>query len=212
MTNRHFRREPQLAVAHPNSFYPELTDDRLRLIAVLLLDLRYSTLREMNSPFDDNYTREATVFGRQKNMLIDLAKSGEHSWLSLTHAGMDVTFNIDRVPCRFFTDDPKHPEKSGFFKRNAVDDLFAPDEGHPVMWRFVVEKAIAEEDEDRVYFFGFNVYQERVAEWMYGAGAASLHAADRNVPPSADIGPAEVDVRDDESAADPGRAKTGNDV
>jgi hypothetical protein len=201
-----------LAVAHPNSFYPELTDDRLRLIAVQLLDLRYSTLREMNSPFDDNYTREATVFGRQKNMLIDLATSGDHSWLTLTHVGMDVTFNIERVPCRFFTDDPKHPEKSGFFKRNAVDDLFASDEGHPVMWRFVVEKAIAEDDDDRVYFCGFNIYQERVAEWMYGAGASSLHATDRNVPPSADLLPAEVDVRDDESAAEAERVKTGNDV
>jgi len=35
-----------LDLPHPQSFHPELSDDRLRVIAVALLDVRYTTLRE----------------------------------------------------------------------------------------------------------------------------------------------------------------------
>lgn len=182
---------------HPENFYPELSDNRLRAIAIKLLDIRYSTFREMNSLFDDNYTRETAVFGRSRNMLIDLALSGQHDWMSLKHAGMDITFNIGPVPCRFFRDDPNSPGKAGFFKRNAVDDLFAVDEQDPVMWRFIVDKALTEDDEDRVFFVGYNVYQEKIAEWMYRTSAPTLHTVDKDVPTAAEIPPALVDVRED---------------
>ena len=195
----------------PIAFYAELSDEHLRIIAVQLLDVRHSTLREMNSPYDDNYTRETAVFGRQKNMLIGLAMSGTYDWMSLKHAGMDVTFNIGKVPCRFFTDDPKNPEKAGFFKRNAVDDLFSTDDQQPVMWRFVVEKALTDDDEDRVYFIGYNVFQERVSTWMYRASMPMLHVADKAVPSTVEIGPADVDVREDEVADDGDIAQAGSD-
>lgn len=184
--------------AHPVTFYPELSDDRLRAIAVKLLDLRYSTFREMSSEFDDNYTRETSVFGRSKNMLIQMAMSGQYDWMSLKHAAMDVTFNIGQVPCRFFRDDPNSPGKAGFFRRNLVDDLFATDERHPVMWRFVVDKALTEDDEDRVFFVGYNVYQEKISEWLYQASAPTLHSVDQNMPAAAVLLPASVDVRDDQ--------------
>jgi hypothetical protein len=196
---------------HPITFYSELSDDRLRVIATKLLDMRYSTFREMSSPFDDNYTRETAVFGRSKNMLVEMALSGEHDWMFLGHAGMDVTFKIGQVPCRFFRDDPDSPEKAGFLKRNAVDDLFAIDEHHPVMWRFVVEKALTDDDEDRVFFVGYNVYQEKVSEWMYQASLPMLHAVDQGVPAAAEIPAASVDVREDRSAQLDGDLKTGSD-
>ncbi len=196
--------------AHPATFYPELSDDRLRIVAVKLLDMRFSTFWEMSSPFDDNYTRETAIFGRSRNMLIDMTLSGQYDWMSLKHAAMDITFNIGKVPCRFFRDDPNNPEKSGFFKRNAVDDLFAMDDQHPVMWRFVVDKALTEDDEDRVFFFGYNVYQEKVSEWMYRASAPSLHTVDRDVPVAAEIPPASVDVREDNSASQGDDRKTEN--
>lgn len=188
-----------MALPHPSSFYTDLTDDRLGVVASRLLDLRYSTLREMTSPYDDNYTREGSIFGRSRNMLIDLALRGGLSWMELINPGMDVTFRIGQVPCRFFRDDPNHPEKSGFFKRNAVDDLFAVDESQPVMWRFVVERALGEEGDDRVHFVGYNVYQEKVSEWVYQSSAAVLHSVDQSVPPPAFIAPAEVDVREDDA-------------
>jgi len=194
----------------PSAFYSELSDDRLRIVAVKLLDIRHSTIREMNSEFDDNYTRETAIFGRSRNMLIAFARSNQYEWVSLKNAGMDVTFNIGRVPCRFFRDDPNSPEKLGFFKRNAVDDLFEMDEQHPVMWRFVVEKALTEDDEDRAFFVGYNVFQGKIAEWMYRASAPMFHTVDHEVPMSAEIPPASVDVRDDPQENQDGDLKTGN--
>ena len=186
-----------MRVAPPNHFYPELSDARLSAIAAKLLDLRFVTLLEMQSRFDDNYTRETVVFGRTRNMLIDMAMRGGYEWMTLVHAGMDVTIRIGNIPCRYFRDDSSSPEKAGFFKRNLVDDLFATDDGEPVMWRFIVERALIEEDEDRVFFAGYNIFHEKVSEWVYSASNPLLHAIDRDVPNSTAIPSAVVGLRDD---------------
>jgi hypothetical protein len=193
----------------PTDFYPDLTNDRLRTVAVALLDMRYSTLREMNSPFDDNYTREAVVFGRQRNMLINMARDEHHPWMALSHAGMDVTFRIGSVPCRFFTDDSDSPQKHGFFRRNAVDDLFDSDDQTPVLWRFVIERSFGEQAEDQVFFVGYNLYQEKTAQWVYRASTPTLHSVDDVVPPSVDLQPAPVALRPTTELQDQDR-KIGN--
>ncbi|BFO02008.1 hypothetical protein KNHN1_03860 [Pseudomonas guariconensis] len=187
---------------HPSSFYPDLTDDRLAKIAEPLLDIRYSTIREMASPFDDTYTQETAVFGRSRNMLIQLCMGGKYEWLSLASPGMDVTFRIGNVPCRFFRDDPELPGKPGFFKRNAVDDLFSPDENDPVMWRFVVERALTEDDEDRVFLIGYNAFQEKISQWAYGSSGPILHSVDSDVPKAKELPPAAVEVREDTARKD----------
>lgn len=183
----------------PSSFYAELSDDRLREVASSLLDLRFTTLKELSSQYDDNYTREVVVFGRSRNKLIEMAVSGAFPWMRLSNGGMDVTFDIGQVPCRFFRDDPDHPEKTGFFRRNAADMLFDEDETAPVLWRFVVEKAMTEEDEDLVYFVGYNVFQEKVSEWVYRPSTPMFHSVDRDVPAATIIPPANVGLLEDEA-------------
>lgn len=181
----------------PSSFYPELSSDRLQVIAEALLDLRFDTLKQMSTEYDDGYTRETAVFGRSRNMLVNLALNGTYPWLTLSNPAMDVTFNIGLVPCRFFRDDPDSPMKNGFFRRNSVDSLFAPDDTSPVIWRFVVEMALSDEDEDCVAFVGYNVYQEKVSEWIYEGSTPALHSVDKQVPQAADIPAASVGVRED---------------
>lgn len=199
-----------MPLPHPASFYSELSDDRLRTIAVELLDLRFATIRSMDSEFDDNYTREGTVFGRSKNMLIKKALSGEFSWLTLAHAGMDVTVNIGRIPVRYFRDDPNAPEKPGFFKRNSADCLFEDDEATPVMWRFVVERGLTEDEEDQAHFIGYNVFHEKVSLWTYRPSAPMLHSVDDDVPPTTPIPSASVGLREDVEQGDHQQRKTGS--
>ena len=199
-----------MKLKHPAMYYPELSDASLQPIAAALLDVRFSTWREMNSPYDDNYTRETAVFGRSRNMLIDTALR-EQFGTSLTHAGMDVTFKIGQVPCRFFRDDPNSPEKAGFFKRNAVDDLFSIDDQHPVLWRFIVERALTEDDEDRVFFVGYNAYQEKISEWVFQAPSSTLRSVDQDTPQAKEIPPASVDVREHEIKNPNELPKTGSD-
>lgn len=188
-----------MSLPHPQHFYADLTSERLETIAAALLDIRFNAIRELDSPYDDTYTRETTVFGRSRNKLIDMCWSEDCDWLTLASPAMDITFRIGQVPCRFFRDDHEAPEKAGFFKRNHVDDLFETDENHPVMWRFIVEKALTEEDEDRVFFNGYNAFQEKVSEWMYASASPVLHSVDSETPPARDIPPAQVDVREDEA-------------
>lgn len=186
-----------MSLLPPSHFYADLTEDRLKVIATTLLDIRYSTLTQMSTPHDDNYTKETAVFGRSRNRLIELCQSNTYDWLRLANAGMDVTFKIGTVPCRFFRDDPLSPDKSGFFKRNDVDDLFSTDENYPILWRFVVESALTEEDEDHVFFIGYNAFQEKISEWMYKTQPAVLHSVDKVTPLPAKILPVEVGLLDD---------------
>lgn len=191
-----------MSLPKPSSFRPELTGERLSVIAEALLDIRFTTIREMDSPYDSNYSREGTAFERSRNMLIHMCQTKQYDWLTLVNPAMDVTFCIGSVPCRFFRDDPERPDKPGFFKRNAVDDLFAKDENDPVMWRFVVERAATDADEDRVHFIGYNIYQEKISHWTYGASGTVLHSIDNQTPPSKPLLPAKVDVREDSKTGD----------
>lgn len=116
-------------------------------------------------------------------MLIALCLSGRYSWLQLTHPGMDVTFNIDNIPVRFFADDPENPKKPGFFRRNIVDQLFEPQLTTPTLHRFVVEKPEFEGEGARVHFIGTNALDEIVSKWTYGEGRVSvLQFSDETLP------------------------------
>jgi hypothetical protein len=209
LTNRRFCKDRDMAQLHPSSFHRSLTDERLRVIAAALLNIRHDTLAVLSSPYDDNYTRESAVFGRQRNLLIEMALGHEHDWMTLAHAGMDVTFCIDSVPCRFFTDDSEAPRKEGFFKRNAVDALFADDDRRPVMWRFVVEPALANDGEDRVLFIGYNVYQEKVSQWVYRPSLPTLHSIGEEPPAPTLLQAASVELIDDD-AVDAGQGRAAD--
>lgn len=182
----------------PDQFFPELTSSRLSVVAAALLDIRFETVKHMQHEFDDNYSRESAVFGRSRNMLIELCQCGQYEWLDLRKADMDITFTIGQVPCRFFRDDPMRPDKPGFFKRNQVDDLWVPDKNRPVMWRFVVEAASTEDDEDRVFFIGYNELQQKVSEWAYNSAGVTTHSIEQKAPAPARIPVAEVGLFDDD--------------
>ena len=191
---------------HPSDYYPDLTEERLQAVANHLLDVRYNALAVLQSEYDNNYTRECTVFGRQREMLIRLALKRTYPWLELNHAGMDITFSIGRVPCRFFTDDPNHPQKHGFFRRNQVDQLFAPEDTQPVVWRFVIERSITEDDEDQIYLIGYNIFEEKICEWRHRPDSTVLHSVDSSTPPVVDLPDAEISVRRADEDLDEGMA------
>lgn len=187
-----------MKILPPIAFSADLTDDRLTVIAEQLLDVRYETIDLLNTALDDSYVKETAVYGRQRSMLIQLSLSRQYDWLSLLHAGMDVTFAIGSIPCRFFTDDPLHPSKGGFFKKNSTDDLFSTDDQVPVTWRFIVSKSNGESD-SQVYFIGYNFYDEKLCEWVHSQPNRSLYSADDFVPESVEIPSAQVALRDKEA-------------
>lgn len=188
-----------------------LTADRLNRIAEALLDVYEGVLRDLSTVDDDGYTRGATFFGRARQRLIATALSGEHEWLKLTNSAMDVTLEIDGVPFRFFRDDHSAPKKKGFWRRNASDQLFAPDETSPVICRFIVESPLNVEDDTQnaeVYFIGFNAQELQVCEWRYGS-VPVLRSTDETLPEPVKQAPAPIGgVRKQGDDAD--KSRTGS--
>ena len=181
---------------HPATFHPDLTNERLCIIASRLLDVRYMTIRQMDTEFDDNYTRECPVYGRSRKMLVALARSNEFPWLAVTCMGMGVKISIGGVVCKFFRDALDNPEKAGFFKQETFVCLFEEPDDVPVLWRFVIARALTEEDEDQIYFVGYNKFNEKISMWHYEGGSPILHSIDQMVPQAANMEPANIEVRE----------------
>ena len=181
----------------PWDFYEQYTEKRLATIASALLDVYYDTEKELSTALDDNYTRGATTFGRQRNKLIWMCQCGEYPWLDLAHAGMDIMCKIGGVPFRFFSDDPDSPSKPGFFK-NALSLLFPLRDNDPVHLRFVLEKPVDEASEAEVHFIGFNAAGEEVFRWRHEGNVNVVRSVDSSLPAAVKLPPAPVQPRHSE--------------
>ncbi|MCK9200861.1 MAG: hypothetical protein M0P59_12725 [Gallionella sp.] len=179
----------------PWQAHKDLTEERLSILAEGLLNVRHDTYAELTTRLDDNYSRGCATFGRQRQWLMQQAKSERYDWLTLASPAMDLTVNIGSIPVRFFTDDHDSPKKPGYYKRNDVDQLFSSDDTEPVVFRFVVEPAATLEDEDRVFFLGHNVYQEVVVEWQYRPRTAIILPVGSNAPETVVQSDAEVGLK-----------------
>ena len=180
--------------ANPWDLHSQLTADRLNRIAELLRDVYEGVLRDLSTEDDDGYTRGATFFGRSRKRLISTAQNAKHDWLKLTNSAMDVTLEIEGIPFRFFRDDHTSPKKRGFWRRNASDQLFAPDTTSPVICRFIVESPLNIDDDMQsaeVYFVGFNAQEIQVCEWRYGT-VPVLQSTDDALPESVKQAPAPI--------------------
>lgn len=180
-----------MAAKQPWEFKQALTEDRLNFLAKQFWEIYYGVESLLATDDDCNYGRGALFFGRSRQRLINL--SFAHDWLKLTNPGMDITLEIQGVPFRFFRDDHDSPKKKGFWRRNDSDQLFAPNEEEPVMFRFIVERPISEDDSLEVHFIGYSSLGEPVCEWRYGA-VHVLRAVDQDRPQAVEQKPAPVDL------------------
>ncbi|MEN3110399.1 hypothetical protein ACFONG_10245 [Uliginosibacterium paludis] len=175
-----------------------LTEDRLNTIARAFLEVHNGVIERLSTSDDCNYTRGATFFGRCRNRLISMAQSSSYPWLTLGAGGMDITCEISGVPFRFFRDDHESPKKKGFWRRNASDQLFAPDDETPVIFRFIVERPVNDENDPEIYFVGYNSTEIAVTEWRYGQ-VVVLQSLDETIPAAVEQQPAHIGVRNDEN-------------
>jgi hypothetical protein len=177
----------------PWQLKPELTEARLNVIAQAFLEIYYGVQELLSTDDDCNYSRGAVFFGRSRQRLIKMGMSETYSWLALVNPGMDVTLEIEGIPFRFFRDEHENPKKKGFWRRNDTDQLFAPDDVTPVMFRFIVERPLQEEDEPEIYFIGYNAQEIPVFEWKYGRFSV-MHSVDDGEPNPVKMGPAPVEL------------------
>jgi hypothetical protein len=180
-----------MANKQPWELKPVLTDDRLNYLARQFWEIYYAVESLLITEDDCNYCRGALFFGRARQRLINL--SFQLDWLALTNPGMDVTLEIQGIPFRFFRDDPESPKKKGFWRRNDSDQLFAPNTEEPVIFRFIVERPMSEDEELEIYFIGYNALEEAVCEWRYGE-VNVLRGLDQELPQAVEQPAAQVDI------------------
>src|SRR5690606_15393211 len=69
------------------------------------------------------------------------------------------------------------------------------------LWRFIVERALTEDDEHSVYFVGYNRVCEVVAQWQYSDSARTFFAVDDYIPAAAELPPIDLTPIYDDAAA-----------
>ncbi|WP_395680500.1 hypothetical protein [Dokdonella sp.] len=152
----------------PSDFHPQLSPDRLRLIASWLLEELLATVDDLTRWTDNSWTRGTTAFGRQRSRILAEWRSGKYPWLDVVDPGNALVFTIDGVPCRFSNDDPDNPSKDavvGVNPRQTSFALFARP-GEPVRHCFVVDRVVGDMAEPYVAVDGFSAAGERVCRWV----------------------------------------------
>ena len=86
-------------------------------------------------------------------------------------------------------------------RHNAMDNLFAPELGGPVLHRFVLEKPKLEDEEALMHFVGYNAFDEPVSLWTYRESVTVLHEVGAGEPPAVDITLDDIDVAEQHRSA-----------
>jgi hypothetical protein len=156
----------------PVHYHPDLTHDRLEIVASALLDEFLKTVDDLSSDADDNYTRGCASFGRQKNRIKQLALAGTYPWLQLMNSTNDLVFKIGGVPCRFSSDDPNSPKKDAIltfnhYQASFFDEIESDDK--PCRYCFIVDTKSIDDMEPSVVFVGFDATGNAKCQWESGA-------------------------------------------
>ncbi len=94
----------------PWDFHPDLSRDRLQLVAEVLRHVRRDSIRRHDpAVFDTSWTLGCAIYGRSAEML---ARVGAElwEWFRVIQPPLEFVFAVGAVPMRFCRDDPDNPE------------------------------------------------------------------------------------------------------
>jgi hypothetical protein len=173
----------------PATFKPELSSDRLELVAIWLLEELYATEDDLSRSTDSGYTRGCTTFGRQRNRIIEECQSGRHSWLSLSNGNNDLVFTIGGIPCRFSNDDATNPTKDAVLTANRFQLNFLEFAAahEPARFCFVIDRGLDGGSEPRVEFLGFTPSDKIVCRWVSNSVRVFRMEGEQLMPRSVEI-------------------------
>ncbi|MFS1290234.1 hypothetical protein ACLRDI_21195 [Pseudomonas piscis] len=193
----------------PSEISSSLTSARLSVIAERILDVLDDALRTASTELDCSYARGTLSWARIKNALVLLANSNQYPWLSIRHSGNDLLLGIGNEIVRFFLDDHENPKKMRVLNPTNSEakqlQLFQEDAHSEFLWRFIIERALTDEDEHQVYFVGYESHAEKdgtlIAEWRYNAERVrTLAAVDDEIPAAAKLEPIKLSPIDEDTA------------
>lgn len=179
----------KMNMPQPAHFEPELTTNRLEMVARWLLEEYYSTEDDLVRDTDNNYTRGCTSFMRQRVRVIQEYKSGRHSWLGMLNNGNDLVFTIGGIPCRYSNDDAASPTKQAVTTANQYQASFLnfDDDKKPSRFCFVIDRGQSGAEEPHVEFLGFTVAGVVVCRWTSNKVRVLSIEGTQSLPPAVEV-------------------------
>lgn len=133
---------------YPWDYHPHLTEDRLTLVAAMLVDGRHAALERFDEEAGDNgWTHGCRAFQFCRHRVLRAVDSGEYAWLTAIDRTLQLIFKIGDVPVRMYKGDAVEPTdrtlRQTFGELRQLEMLFPEhDEGRDLAYRFAVETDI----------------------------------------------------------------------
>ncbi|NMN06968.1 MULTISPECIES: hypothetical protein [unclassified Novosphingobium] len=137
-----------VAKFYPWEYHPDLTEERLKIVAAMLVDGRHAALERYDEEAGDNgWTHGCRAFQFCRHRVLQAIDSGELVWLTAIDRTLQLIFKIGDVPVRIYRGDAEEPTdrtlKQSFGERRQLEILFHEhDEGRDLAYRFAVETDI----------------------------------------------------------------------
>jgi len=194
---------------YPWDYHPDLTEDRLKAVAAMLVDGRHAALERYDEEAGDNgWTHGCRAFQFCRHRVLRAIDSGNHAWLTAIDRTLQLIFKIGEVPVRIYKGDADEPTdrtlRQSFGELRQLEMLFPEhDEGRDLAYRFAVETDI-DGSVLAVKFVGLRG-ESPVLMWDVPLDGVSVFAGTvgRAATESVELAPPSVGLRTDrDSAAD----------
>lgn len=133
---------------YPWDYHPHLTEDRLAIVAAMLVDGRHAALERHDEEAGDNgWTHGCRAFQFCRHRVLRAVDSGEYAWLTAIDRTLQLIFKIGDIPVRMYKGDAEEPTdrtlRQTFGELRQLELLFPEhDEGRDLAYRFAVETDI----------------------------------------------------------------------
>lgn len=192
----------------PWEYHPDLTEERLKIVAGMLVKGRHAALDRHDEEAGDNgWTLGCSAFQFCRHRILKAVDSGDYPWLDAIDRSLQLVFKIGEVPVRIFKGDADEPTdrtlRQSLVELRQLELLFDEhDEGRDLAYRFAIETDI-EGNVLAVKFAGLRG-ESAVLVWdvpLDGA-ASAVGTVGRAASESVDLAPPLVEVRTDRDSAD----------
>ena len=132
----------------PWEYHPDLTEDRLKQVAAMLVDGRHAALERYDAEAGDNgWTHGCRAFQFCRYRVLHAIDSGDYAWLTAIDRTLQLIFKIGEVPVRIYKGDADEPTdrtmRQSFGELRQLEMLFPEhDKGRDLAYRFAVETDI----------------------------------------------------------------------
>lgn len=132
---------------YPWDYHPDLTEERLVAIALLIRQGRHDAVERFDGDIgDDNWTLGCRAYKFGQFRILQASEGDRHPWLTIIDGSLRFIFGIGLVPVRFYRGDADEPSSKtcrvAFPELDQLSIAFPDEEAEPMAYRFAVETDI----------------------------------------------------------------------